>query len=177
MPYQGSYVWKIRQKIGHDPLLIPSVDVATVREDGRLLLIYNIDWKNWFFPGGYVEEGQTFEQAAARELLEEGGVRVSPSDLVPFAHASGFKMKYPNGDVTWPFSQLFVTRKWQDTASEIDASEVSERRWFSIDELKTMDLSPNMQRMLFHYEAFVDAGTYQVINLKNGGATKLNHVA
>ena len=66
MPYVGSYIWKIRQKIGHDPLIMPSADAIAVREDGKLMLVFNKDFNGWFFPGGYVEEGQTSQECAAR---------------------------------------------------------------------------------------------------------------
>ena len=55
MPYVGSYIWKIRQKIGHDPLIMPSADAIAVREDGKLMLVFNKDFNGWFFPGGYDE--------------------------------------------------------------------------------------------------------------------------
>ena len=58
--------------------------VGIVVNDGRLLLVkqrrhYGTHWE---LPGGYCEPGESFEQATAREVLEETGVPVEVGDLV-----------------------------------------------------------------------------------------------
>jgi ADP-ribose pyrophosphatase YjhB (NUDIX family) len=57
---------------------------AIVEQDGRLLLVrqrrhYGTYWE---LPSGYVEAGESFEQATAREVLEEAGVAVGVDELV-----------------------------------------------------------------------------------------------
>ncbi|MGE0282584.1 MAG: NUDIX hydrolase [Rhizobiaceae bacterium] len=58
------------------PLIIPAVSVAAVR-DGKVLLVKRGRSPSkglYAFPGGRVEPGETLEEAARRELLEETGV-------------------------------------------------------------------------------------------------------
>ncbi|MBA3782457.1 MAG: NUDIX hydrolase [Nocardioides sp.] len=60
--------------------------VALIDRRGWLLLQErdehpDIDPECWGFPGGGVEEGETFEQAAYRELEEETGVGLDPGAL------------------------------------------------------------------------------------------------
>lgn len=167
MPYVGSYIWNIRQKIGHDPLLMPSADAIAVDKDGRLLLVFNKDWQDWFFPGGYAEPGQSSQECSARELLEEAGVRADPEKLLPIAFVSGHKAQYPNGDVTHPFTQIFIAYDWVDEASELDMDEVEGRKWFTIDELKGLGVKDYTRQIIDAYEAFLRTRQYQTIHLRD----------
>lgn len=52
-----------------------------------------IDPETWGMPGGHVEDGEGFEEAAYRELEEETGLRLAPGELqfwreIPTEHAS-----------------------------------------------------------------------------------------
>ncbi|MGW9120224.1 NUDIX domain-containing protein [Streptomyces sp. NPDC055663] len=64
--------------------MIKTADVVTSTPDGHVLLIER-DWPPfegaWALPGGHVDPGEPHRVAAARELVEETGVRVDPDDL------------------------------------------------------------------------------------------------
>lgn len=66
---------------------------ALLQDDlGRLLLAQRPCDKLmpflWEFPGGKLEEGESPEEALARELYEEIGIIISPSCLKPFTFVS-----------------------------------------------------------------------------------------
>jgi ADP-ribose pyrophosphatase YjhB (NUDIX family) len=58
---------------------------AIVELDGRIVLIQRAiepGYGKWTFPGGFVERGEVAEVAAARETLEETGLRIVTSSIV-----------------------------------------------------------------------------------------------
>ena len=57
---------------------------ACIWRDGRVLMIQRAKPPVglWAFPGGHVEPGETLQEAAARELMEETGMTAEFSGLV-----------------------------------------------------------------------------------------------
>ena len=56
--------------------------VAAIIEHGRILLTQREDSDVWCLPGGAVEDGESLEEAAAREAFEETGLQVRLTRLV-----------------------------------------------------------------------------------------------
>jgi ADP-ribose pyrophosphatase YjhB (NUDIX family) len=116
MSFEGSYLWRLRQKVGHDLVLVPGAAIAVQRPDGQVLFIRRGDNGVWALPGGAAEEGGSFAQTAVDELREETGLAIDAADLIPaacFSDAERHTLHYPNGDVAHYFSLCFVVRKWE----------------------------------------------------------------
>lgn len=47
--------------------------ICVCRYQGHYLFSYNKKRKGWEIPGGHIEEGETWEEAAKREMYEETG--------------------------------------------------------------------------------------------------------
>lgn len=76
----------------------------------------------WTFPGGFLEQGETLQQAAARELFEETRIQKSPDEMIPFGMLSLLTM-----------DQVYLSFRCR-CDSEIEATlteEVSDWGWFA----------------------------------------------
>jgi len=62
------------------PLHILAV-AGLVRKGDKVLILYSEEKKDWEFPGGQVEEGETVTQALQREILEETGITAEVKTL------------------------------------------------------------------------------------------------
>jgi 8-oxo-dGTP pyrophosphatase MutT (NUDIX family) len=116
MPFEGSYLWRLRRKVGSDLVLIPGAMVFLVREDDAVLFTRRADNGQWCLPAGGAEEGSSFAATALTELREETGVAVDAADHEAFAslsEAALHTITYPGGDVSHCFAMLFLARRWR----------------------------------------------------------------
>lgn len=84
MAYKDSSLWRLRQAVGSDLVLVPGAMVAVQRADQRVLLTKRADDGTWCLPAGAEESGGSFARTAIDELAEETGIKVSEHDLIPF---------------------------------------------------------------------------------------------
>lgn len=105
----------------HFPRTDP-VTIMLAEYGGKLMLGRGLGWPEGRFSAlaGFVEPGETIEEAVAREVFEEAGVRVRDVEYV--------------ASQPWPFpSQLMIAchSHADDDALTIDETEMAEVKWFT----------------------------------------------
>lgn len=163
MAYRGSYLWRLRQAIGNDLVLMPGAMVAVQRDDRRILLTKRADDGTWCLPAGAAEPGGSFARTAIDELAEETGVQVAERDLIPFgclSEAEAHTIHYPNGDVTHCFALCFLARVWQGDPRP-DKEESTETRFVDL-AAPPEPLHPPTTHALELLEAYLRTGSFQV---------------
>lgn len=112
------------------PRTDPAVIMAVVHGEGddeRILLGHQRAWPEGRYStlAGFVEPGETFEDAVRREVAEEVGVTVGRVDYV--------------SNQPWPLPASvmigFVCHAL-DTEIDVDGDEIADARWFTRDELR-----------------------------------------
>lgn len=112
--------------VQHFPRTDP-VAITLVQHGDRLMLGRGLGWPEGRFSAlaGFVEPGETIEEAARREVLEESGVRIR--DVAYIASQP------------WPFpSQLMIGchAVAEDDAITMDTTEMAEIAWFTRGEIE-----------------------------------------
>jgi 8-oxo-dGTP pyrophosphatase MutT (NUDIX family) len=100
---------------------------AVLDEDGRVFLVRHGYTPGWHFPGGGVDPGESLSEALARELMEEGNVRVIGAPL--------FHSVFQNGAHKRDHIAVFVVREFE-WPSPLPASwEIAEADFFPLNKL------------------------------------------
>src|SRR5665213_339475 len=94
----SAYIRRLRSKIGHDLLLLPSVAAVIKDMEGRILLQEKASGEGWSLPAGAIEPGETPDQAIRREVREETGLLLEPQEIIGVFGGSNFRYTYPSGD-------------------------------------------------------------------------------
>lgn len=118
---------------------IPATIAAVVR-DHHVLLVRRAnppDAGRWGFPGGKIDQGETIEGAAIRELLEETGVRAAP--LKVFTAVDVFDRE-DDGTLRRHFILVAVLCRWI-SGEPVAGDDALEARWFPLEDLNQPSLA------------------------------------
>ena len=129
------------------PRLSPAIIIAVVRptEQGRRLLLA----RNHRFPAGrysviagYVEPGETLEECAQREVLEEVGIRIK-------------NIRY-FGSQPWPFPNSLMigfTAEYDSGEFALEEAEIADAGWFAADAFPGLPPKMSIARRLIDWFA------------------------
>jgi NAD+ diphosphatase len=112
----------------HFPRVDPAMIVLVTDSAGRALLARNAAWpgQRVSILAGFVEAGESAEQAVAREVHEETGIAVGAVTYL--------------GSQPWPMPQSlmlgFRAVAAADSSLRVDGTEIAEARWYSRDDLR-----------------------------------------
>lgn len=102
-----------------------------IKGEVKYLLIKNRRSAHWGFPKGHIEQGETLEQTALREVLEETGLHINIID--GFSCVSKYKIR----DKIDKMVTIFVGTT-SDTSTVIQREEIEDFIWLTYD--KAMNL-------------------------------------
>ena len=109
----ADYVNTMRQLIGSRPLMLCGASVIVFDGQRRVLMLQRSDNHAWCFPGGMVEPGETTEEAARREVLEETGLAVGKLELFGVFSGEELHYVYPNGDEVYNVDVVYQTSEYE----------------------------------------------------------------
>ncbi|RPJ38674.1 MAG: NUDIX domain-containing protein [Chloroflexi bacterium] len=130
------YIQDLRKMIGHQPVVMVGAGVLVTDPHGRLLLGLRSDNHQWGIPGGSTELGETTEETARREALEESGLEIGEMRLFGVFSGPEFYYIYPNGDQVHNVTVVYESNDYRGQAGhEQQDDEHSPFRFFDPDHL------------------------------------------
>ncbi len=131
--------------MSRDPIPTWCFALVVVRLGHRFLIVHERKHgQRWYLPGGRVEPGESFVDAAIRETREEAGIDVALEGVVRVEHSpmpDGARMRV-----------LFVARPIDDRAPKsVPDNESLGAMWVSLDELERYPLRGDEVRALFEH--------------------------
>lgn len=148
------YVRELRALVGHRPLMLAAAGALVFDGAGHVLLHRRSDDGAWSIPGGALHLGESLEDAARREVLEETGLELGHLTLAVVYSGSEFFHEYPNGDQAYLIGAVYTARGARGTPTPQEG-EVTELRYFPLDALPP-GLNNTSRRVLGQFLAATD---------------------
>lgn len=134
------YIFELRKKWGHDPIVLTGAGVIVVNSRNEILLGRRADNGYWAYPAGSMELGESFEECARRETLEESGILCGDLELLMLRSGKDTYYEYPNQDKVYFAGAVYICFEYSGEM-KVQEEEVIEQAFFPMDGLPD-NLSP-----------------------------------
>lgn len=141
------HILKLREHVGHDLLLCPVVAAVIPDGHGRILFQEKSSGEGWGLPAGFMEPGETPEEALLREVAEETGLVVRVRRLLGALGGRDYRYVYPNGDAVEYTLLLYLCQAVGETHAPLDP-ETKALQYFSQNDMPKLRL-PLPKDLLF----------------------------
>ncbi|AAU18214.1 DNA mismatch repair protein MutT [Bacillus thuringiensis] len=140
------YIEELRKVFGSRPLNLAGVAVAVFNEQGQILLQQRRNGI-WGVPGGFVELGESTEEAGRREVFEETGIEIGTLQLISVFSGKEFFVKLPNGDEFYPITIAYLCKDIKGGLLKADGIESLSVQFFDFDKLPE-NISPFIKKLI-----------------------------
>ncbi|MCR8641269.1 NUDIX hydrolase [Paenibacillus sp. N1-5-1-14] len=128
-----NYIMELRKLVGSRPLIMVGACVLVFNDERYLLLQKRTDSLDWGVIGGAMELDESLEEAAARELFEETGLKARAYKFIAIHSGADMYYKYPHGDEIYNVTAVYEAIEVEGTPI-INDDEGIELRYFSLEE-------------------------------------------
>lgn len=125
-----NYIQWIRNKVGHEKIILTFAGGCIFNVKGEVLLQRRGDSNKWGFPGGAIELGETPQMAAIREAKEETGLDVEIVKIIGVY--TDLDIRYSSGDEAQSIVIAYELKSIEG-AFYCDNKETVELKYFSKD--------------------------------------------
>jgi len=143
----SDHVRRLREALGNELLVLPSVTGIVFDAEGRMLLVLQTSGNVWSTPGGAVDPLESPADAVVREVWEETGLHTKPRRILAVFGGEHCVVDYPNGDRTAYVNTVFECEVLGGTLAP-DGEETSEVRYFARGEVAKIDMARWLRRVI-----------------------------
>lgn len=127
-----------------------TVFAGALVKDGKILMVLRHEPENekahlkWEYPGGKVDFGETPQQSVEREFMEETGIEVKATELLPFIQVSYW-------DYEWGRQQTLCFMFLCEFIAEHERPHdhhIADIKWFDIGEVKNLNSLPGTMEVI-----------------------------
>ena len=129
--------------------IVPSTTAVVQDSAGRIVFVRRKDNDLWALPGGGMEPGESIEETAVREVLEETGLVVKVTGLIGVYTNPHHVMEYSDGEVRQQFSLCFTAvLKGGDLRFDDESTDIA---WVAVEQIQSLAMHPSMRLRIEHF--------------------------